>query len=152
MVRQTWPDNRKKGGSRKSGARGDIPVWLIDVNQAKDVADMHLSRTSDMPGFIHFPAWLDPSFFRELVAEERGKNGWERIGNQQNHAFDLLGYSIALNRIIGADTIDWHNPPAWAQDSEMNPYRIPPRTDLRTEPKSMPTSRPKRFRFDGGLE
>ncbi|MGL4686617.1 MAG: phage terminase large subunit family protein [Commensalibacter sp.] len=110
-----------KGESARGGQRS--PVWpskrptrrtrgfrpyIIGVNAAKDIirARLHLPKPPDgvpSPGYMHYPADRDLSFFAQLVAERSvrkmisGKEVriWEQTPGRANEALDLAVYSYA---------------------------------------------------------
>ena len=111
---QTWPDARQRQ-DRRSGARGDVPVWMLNTNAWKDAVDADLKRPEPGPGFTHLPDWMPENAYLEYVAEERTDKGWKNPQNKRNESFDLHGYGRAGAYILGAEQLDWDNPPEWAQ-------------------------------------
>lgn len=111
-VQETWPDARARK-DRKAG-RGDVPVWLLNVNVIKDGVHGDLERKEIGPGYVHLPRWVDEDFFKELVAEVRTVKGWAREGHTPNEAFDLHTYNRAVCILLRAEAIDWQKPPEWA--------------------------------------
>lgn len=111
-----WPDARGRK-DRASGAKGDVPVWLINVNQIKDGIIGSLQRKTPGPGYIHLPRWADLEFFQELTAETRNNAGrYECPKNVRNEAADLIAYARAACVALKAENIDWNDPPEWATD------------------------------------
>lgn len=112
-IEERWPDARTKE-DRATPSRGDVPVWFLNTTTFKDeaVGDLALDRYG--PRFVHLPKWLDRRFFGELVAESRGPKGWVK-SEKRNEQFDLHVYNRALYAVIGAERIDWSNPPLWAR-------------------------------------
>lgn len=111
-----WPDARGRK-DRASGAKGDVPVWLINVNQIKDGIIGSLQRKTPGPGYVHLPLWAELEFFNELTAETRNNAGrWECPKNVRNEAFDLITYARAACVALKAENIDWNDPPEWARD------------------------------------
>ncbi len=117
-------------GQRHGREKGDVPIYLLNSNQLKDAVYAGLQRSTPGPGYYHFPApktpqnpdaWLPMSFFDELNAEVRGKDGtWAQI-RKRNEAFDLACYNRAACLRLGADKIkNWGNAPAWALPLERN--------------------------------
>ena len=107
-------------GAKKGKEVGDVPLYLLNPNLFKDALDASLKRTAPGAGFYHIPGWLPKAFFDELNAEIRGKNGvWTKL-RKRNEAWDLSCYIRAGIVRLGADRIDWSNPPAWAQTLEFN--------------------------------
>lgn len=119
-VKQTFPDASGRK-DRKAQARGEIPVWQINVQLLKDSVDRDLSEP-DSTRRYHFPDWLPDEFFDELTAEYKDeRKGWVRRNrNQPNEAWDLTVYGRALTIILGAEKIDWVSPPAWARTWDHN--------------------------------
>jgi phage terminase large subunit GpA-like protein len=113
-AQKTWPDNR--GQNRNTFARGDVPVWLLNVNALKDAIAGDLARTQAGPGYVHLPRWVDPEFFSEMTAEVKGKKGWENPKRKRNEDWDLHVYNRAAVIMLGAEKINWQSPPAWAAE------------------------------------
>lgn len=111
-----WPDARGRK-DRASGAKGDVPVWLINVNQIKDGITGSLQRKTPGPGYTHLPRWAELEYFNELTAESRNSAGrWECPKNVRNEALDLHAYARAACVALKAENIDWNDPPEWATD------------------------------------
>jgi len=123
LVRRSFPENTDRS-KRTANARGEIPLFILNTTKLKDAISNDLARTKVGQGFIHFPDWLKPSFYDELIAETRGIDGWENIGNHRNESFDLLGYADAGIRIKLIMThgviLDWDKPPIWAREWDDN--------------------------------
>lgn len=119
-VHLSYPDSERK--DRHAGARGEIPVLLINGNLLKDQLNTMLDRVDPYGGMIHFPDWLPDTFYTELTAEIRTEKGWENPRKLRNEAWDLLVYTLALCRshFIRAEFIDWENPPSWAAEWDTN--------------------------------
>lgn len=115
----TFPDSERK--DRSAGARGEIPVLLLNTNALKDQLDVLLERRTPGGGQIVFPDWLSDEFWQELTAETRTAAGWEKI-RERNEAWDLLVYALglALYRPIKIETLDWDHPPRWAEEWDDN--------------------------------
>ena len=111
-VAETYPDSRKRKDRR--GGRGDVPVWLLNVNVLKDGIIGDLAREAPGPGYVHLPTWIDGAFFDEMMAETRTPKGWIRDASTPNEAFDLHTYNRAAVIILKAEAIDWTRPPIWA--------------------------------------
>lgn len=130
-ARITYPDADKKSSA---GARGEIPVLLLNPNTNKDNLDHRLDVVVPGQGMIHFPAWLidhDPKldmswFFSEMTSEirEAGK-GWKKAA-RRNEAWDLFYYAIGgcVSSLLNVEKLDWDNPPSWAAPMERNPLVI----------------------------
>lgn len=126
-------------GGRSGKEGGDIPLYLLNTNKLKDVINTGLRREFAGPGYIHIPDWLPKSFFDELKSEVRNPDGtWTQV-RKRNEAWDLLGYCEGALLRLGADRIDWLNPPAWAATLERNSERI-----TREERREMQANEPIR--------
>lgn len=115
QIQLTWPDARDRKDRRKSGARGDVPVWLLNVNVLKDSVFGDLQRPEPGPGYIHIPSWMDEDYFDELTVENRTPKGWVKPHGARNEALDLHVYNRAACLAMKAEEIDWSNPPEWAR-------------------------------------
>ncbi len=139
-VKKTFPDATGRK-DRKAQARGEIPVWAINVESLKDSVDRDLAEP-DSSRRYHFPDWLPDSWYEELVAEYKDeRKGWiRRHRNAANEAWDLTIYGRALTIILGAEKIDWGRPPAWADEWGENTLVFTP------EPDKKPLERVRRPR------
>lgn len=127
--RITYPDSGKQS---KAGARGEIPVLLLNPTTNKDNLDGRLDILTPGQGMIHFPQWLIDEqmtwFFSELTSEARIPNkGWEKVA-KRNEAWDLFYYAIGacVSSLIGIENINWDKPPSFAADWDTNPLVISP--------------------------
>lgn len=111
-------------GARNPREKGDIPLYVLNTNLLKDAVSNGLQRPTPGPNYHHFPkpkgtgnpnGWLSASFFDELKAEVRNKDGtWSQV-RKRNESFDLCVYNRALGLILGVDKIgNWDKPPRWA--------------------------------------
>jgi phage terminase large subunit GpA-like protein len=118
-VKVKYPDSTARS-DRRSNARGDVPVLMINTDKIKDVLSNDLARDIIGPGYIHFPDWLGDDFFAELKAERRNLKGrWEKVSTR-NEAWDLLVYLDAVLYYLEYERINWATPPLWAEDHERN--------------------------------
>lgn len=113
----TWPDSKGRK-DRAAGGRGDVPVWLLNVNMLKDGVAGDLSRAEPGPSYCHVPSWIDEDYFAEMTAEQRTARGWIRASGVRNEAFDLHVYNRAACVILEAEAINWSAPPVWAAPLE----------------------------------
>lgn len=136
-VELKFPDVRGRA-DRDSGARGDVPVLILNSTVLKDEVMGKVWRESPGPGYFHFPNWLPPSFYDELTAEVRGDKRWVDTG-KPNESLDLAYYGEALAVFLEADKIDWRTPPLWAQTWDLNPdVRIATTDEVRPIPQRRP--------------
>jgi phage terminase large subunit GpA-like protein len=107
-------------GAKKTGEKGDIPLYLLNPNVLKDAVAASLRRANVGPGYMHYGTWTPKAFFDELSAEIRDANGTWRKVRKRNESLDLSCYIRAGIIKLGADRINWENPPAWADDLAIN--------------------------------
>ncbi|WP_136247944.1 phage terminase large subunit family protein [Halomonas borealis] len=129
-VSKSWPDNTGRK-SRKSRARGDVPLYSLGTDLLKDAVAAMMDRDNPGAGYMHVPRWLGRWWYDELTYEVRdpATGKWSRPGKRPNEAFDLLVYDSALGIILGAEKIDWAAPPAWAGEWDDNPLVFDPHAD-----------------------
>lgn len=120
-VRKTFPDSGRK--DRKAGARGEIPVLMLNTDLLKDWLDKALDRKEPGGGYIAFPDWLDLDFYKELCAEVKNpKTGkWENEKRLRNESTDLINYCYAGCIYLRMEKMNWDNPPNWAGEWDENP-------------------------------
>lgn len=122
-VHITYPDSSRK--DRSAGARGEIPVMMLNSNNLKNWLDKALDRKDPRGGRINFPRWLGSSFYNELCVEIKDPKGrWINPRGYRNEAWDLLAYCLATTLMpdimleyIPFDTDDC---PGWARTWEEN--------------------------------
>jgi phage terminase large subunit GpA-like protein len=119
-ARITYPDSSRK--DNKSGARGDIPVLLLNSNLLKDDLNGRLDCIEPGKGMVRFPDWLPDSFYSEMCSEIRTDKGWENPSNSRNEDWDLTYVTIGLcvSELLRVEHLDWNNPPGWAAVHEKN--------------------------------
>jgi phage terminase large subunit GpA-like protein len=90
-------------------------LHLAGTTALKDEIHRMLARDEPGPGYCHFPDWekIGQWFFDELNAEERRLDGWHKRSEKlKNEQLDLMAYARATWYALGANKIDWTNPPA----------------------------------------
>lgn len=133
----TYPDANKK--DKHSPLRGDVPVLMLNSNVLKDQLDKLLDRNELTKGVV-FPEWLPDTAFHELCVEVRTIKGWENTKRKRNETWDLLYYCLGGIVWLGAERIDWQNPPSWALPSDSgNPLVSEPESVER--PATVPKTR-----------
>lgn len=117
--RISYPDASQRDS--KSGARGDVPVLMLNSNVIKDDLDGRLDCIEPTKGMFRFPDWLSDSFFAELCAEVRTPKGWIKA-SPRNEAWDLcyMMIGLAVSELLRIEHLDWNNPPGWAQEWDKN--------------------------------
>ena len=136
MIRQTLV------GNRTSREKGDVPLYLLNVDMLKDAVHAGLRRQTPGPGYLHIPGWVNKAFIDELHhSEVRGTSGkWSQI-RKRNEAFDLAGYIRAGCLRLGADKIkNWDKAPAWAAPLALNRELVTAdaRREMKTEAAALP--------------
>jgi len=117
-VRVSYPDSQRK--DRSAGARGEIPIVMINTNIIKDHLNNTLDRRDMSGGRVSFPSWLPDHFFQELTAEIRTPKGWENPRGARNEAWDLMVYAEALWLHLSCEKMDWDKPDSWAKPWDEN--------------------------------
>jgi len=116
-LKKSFPDSQRK--DRNAGARGEIPVYMLNVNTLKNAVDNRLNRL-EAGGRFMFPDWLHINFFKELTVEVKDPKTmrWENPHKYRNETWDLFTYCLGmlLHEWVSFDTILWDKPPAWARD------------------------------------
>lgn len=131
-------------GAKRAGEKGDVPLYLLNPNLFKDALDSSLKRETPGAGYFHVPAWLPRAFFDELKAEVRGPKGvWTKL-RKRNEAWDLAYYVRAGIVRLGADRIDWTNPPGWACEIDFNTDAVT-REERKDEMRAAPVVVPRRL-------
>lgn len=115
----TWPDSNRK--DRHAGARGEIPVQLVQTNEIKDQVSAMLGR-AEPGGRMRFPIWAKDWLYTQLTTEVRDHKGWSNPSRRRNEALDLVVYAIALSLHpdINFERINWESPPGFAKDWDDN--------------------------------
>lgn len=135
-VQIAYPDSQRK--DRNAGARGEVPVLMVNTQQTKDMVNHRLDRTAPGGRFC-FPDWLDDNFYIELTVEVNDpKKGWYNPHDYRNESWDLLSYCMAatLTPMIGLDLLNAQKPPSWAEEWDHNDLVFNPRTQAQAmEPK-----------------
>ena len=120
-TRISYPDSNRS--DRDAGAMGDVPVLFLNSNLLKDRASDMLHNSTPGAGFVGFANWLPDSVYAEMCGEVNveGK-GWQKIGRRRNEAWDLLYYAIGVcaSPLLGIETVNWLQPPAWLTRWETN--------------------------------
>lgn len=127
-VRISYPDSGRK--DRNAGARGEIPVLMVNTNIVKNQIDSMLEREEDGSGRLYFPDWLEIGFYKELCVETKNHRGeWENPKGFRNESWDLLvevQAALIETRIVGIERINWSDPPEWALEWDDNPLVFSP--------------------------
>ena len=123
LVQKVFPDNTNRK-DRRTNARGEVPVWIINTTRTKDAVMANIKRDEHGAGYMHYTNWLGLSFYEELLAETRSEKGWENLQRQRNEKFDLYQYAKGLIHCILVELrikeIDWEKPPVWAAEWDNN--------------------------------
>lgn len=119
-ARINYPDSSRKDS--KAGARGDIPVLMLNSNLLKDDLNGRLDVLEPGKGMYRTPGWLDDKFYAELCSETRSGKGWLNPSGHRNEAWDLSYYCIGLcvSELLRVEHLSWDNPPGWAAEWDSN--------------------------------
>lgn len=140
-ARITYPDSVKK--DMKAGARGDIPLLILNSNNLKDDLDGRLDCIEPRKGMVRFPEWLSDTWFAELCAEIRTDKGWVNANGNRNESWDLLYYCIGLcvSELLRVEGLNWEDSPGWASDWHKNDL-------VREADKAVPFANPLKSGYD----
>lgn len=104
----------------------DVQIAMVSTDHFKDTIASCRRRKIPGPGFMHFPEWLRATFFDELSAEIRQKNGkWKQI-KARNEALDCWVYVLAACWKLGANKLNWDRAPGWAKPLDSNSMVVTP--------------------------
>jgi phage terminase large subunit GpA-like protein len=119
-ARITYPDASKRDG--KSGARGDVPVLILNSNLLKDALNARLDVVEPGKGMYRIADWMPDKVYSELCSEIRTEKGWENPSQLRNEAWDLSYYAlgICVSELLRVEHLNWANPPTWASDWDTN--------------------------------
>lgn len=119
-ARVSFPDASRK--DRNAGARGDVPVLMLNTNLVKDSLAGRIECMEPGKGMYRFPNWLADWWYQEMCAEVRTTKGWENPSHTRNEAWDLSVYCIGgcISQIIRVEHIDWMNSPGWCAEWDKN--------------------------------
>lgn len=90
-----------------------VDLYMVGVDQAKDVIYSRLRRDDPGPGYCHFPLSYDVQYFKQLTAEKkvtkyiRGykKREWVKPDGRRNEALDCRVYAYAA-MVLAAPRFD----------------------------------------------
>lgn len=119
-ARISYPDSDRK--DQKAGARGDIPVLMLNSNVLKDDLNGRLDCLVPGSGMFRIPNWMPDAVYNELCAEVRGEKGWKKVPGNPNESWDLSYYCIGMcvSELLRVEHLDWNNPPGWAEEWDKN--------------------------------
>lgn len=117
--------NKRSKLATKLQLKGAISLYMINTNALKDILMNNLDKKTKGRDYIHFPAWLDESFYTELLCETRSDKGWSNLNHARNESLDLLVYDSVACEMLEKESFNikkgWTHPPKWAEDWESNP-------------------------------
>jgi phage terminase large subunit GpA-like protein len=131
--------------TRVGGRFKDIPLLLCNPNLLKDAVFNAARRVGGGSSSLHFPRWLGAAFWDEFKAEVREPKGkWKKI-RKRNEALDLACMNRAASLSLGADRLNWDNPPAWARPCDTNSERMTreERRAMQAKSSTPPKNRPQ---------
>lgn len=123
-----------KGGKIKNG----IKLWLVGVDNAKDLLLGQLAIEQPGPGYLHFSKELPREFFEQLTAEQRilakvqGKDAYRWVKRRQrNEDLDCRNYALHAAMAQG---LHKYTDARWAQVEQL----VQPPIDLFSLPDDGP--------------
>jgi len=89
---------------KRSGKKGrKVELYMVGVDQAKDIIYKRLQISESGPGYCHFPLGRSDEWFRQVTAEKKvttwvkgfPRRGWEKPPTRRNEALDCRVYGFA---------------------------------------------------------
>jgi phage terminase large subunit GpA-like protein len=118
-ARVSYPDSQRK--DRTAGARGEVPVLMLNTDTLKDKLNGMLDGTSADGGTVILPDWLSDEVFTEYTVEVKDEKGkWQNPRKARNEAWDLTTYAIGQCIYLGIEKMDWEKPPRWLATWDRN--------------------------------
>ncbi|WP_406720713.1 terminase gpA endonuclease subunit [Thioclava litoralis] len=122
---RVWLDTPERGSKGKKAR--SIKILNIATDRVKDTISAAIGKVNgDAAGAFYTALWMSDDQHSELLAEERGKDGWEkRRGQIRNESFDLSVQARALAEYLGLLRItDWDAAPGWAAAGPLNSMAV----------------------------
>lgn len=139
-VMMGMPDSERK--DRQAGARGEIPVLMLNTKLLKDWLFSTLQRKTP-GGRIFFSNIFDLDFYKELFVEEFNEKTqvYENPKRKRNETTDLIYYAYGICLSMEMEKLDWGKPGTfrpWALPWEKNPFVMGGNQDLIAKSKELP--------------
>lgn len=139
-VKINYPDSNRK--DRFAGARGDVPVLMINPNMLKDSLNGFLDCAIPGEGMYRIPDWVPNHIYKELCAEQRDKktSKWLNPRGSRNETWDLSYYTLAAcaSPLLAVEKVDWEKPPSWLDEWHKNPMILAADAEEPFAPKTKP--------------
>jgi len=148
IIKISYPDATTKA-DRYSGARGDVPLMILNTLLLKDAVKASMDREDIGSNYFHFSDWLTENWYKELTAEVRTDKKWVSIASR-NESFDLCVYSHSLWALLLGHQVKWDSPPSWCAPHEFNSEVMTREERLIMKDRPLKkVKRRNRFRFNG---
>jgi len=94
---------------------GKVPLYIVGVDNAKDLVSRRMAIKDPGPGYMHFPVDRDKAYFEQLSAEKKIWKGhgahrmavWDCPKGKRNEAFDCRVGNTAVMYGLKAINISW---------------------------------------------
>jgi len=132
---------------KKNGKTRNVRLFTIGTESAKDSIFSSLKIEEEGPGYCHFPANYEESYFKMLCSEKKiskfnGKktvSAYVKVGsNVRNEALDCRVYGLAAAKILNPDF------------RSLNEKRTKAKKEVPEKVKSEPSKPPRRSFIKGG--
>lgn len=111
--------------------KANVPLFLIGVNQAKDVIYSHIQTETHGPGYMHFPnePIYGEEYFSQLTAEQRDKTGAWKKRRARNEALDcrVLAYASLFVSNVDLELLTKRGKMILVQNAKEKPERKKPK-------------------------
>ncbi len=124
---RVWLKAPERSNNVKRKAATDIQILHMATDRLKDAVAASLRMQDGGTNDCEVPGWMTGDELGELMAERRGKSGWEkRPGVVRNESFDHLVQARAQHLIKGGERVNWDDPPEWAVLGNQNRFFVAP--------------------------
>jgi len=123
LMERVWHVAPERGSQGKKAR--SIKLLNMAIDRLKDSVLAALARLEDGPGAYLLARSIDAERVEELLAERRGKDGYEkRSASVRNEMLDLSVQAQAVAEHKGLNKLNPEDPPAWAVLGEVNPFAL----------------------------
>lgn len=123
LLERVWHVAPERGSQGKKAR--SIKLLNMAVDRLKDSVLASLARLEEGPGAYLLARSIEAERVAELLAERRGKDGYEkRPGVVRNEMLDLSVQAQAVAEHKGLNKLNPDDPPAWAVLGEINPFAL----------------------------
>jgi phage terminase large subunit GpA-like protein len=98
-----------KAPVNRPAMRSPHRLWLLGTIALKDTLFARMTVTTAGPGYMHFPKWLPPEYYRQLTSERRvtayiagrSHRKYLEIPGRRNEVLDCEQYALAALYMLG---------------------------------------------------